>query len=163
MKKQFIYTLLMLLLCGNICISAKTPSIANTTQISVVQKAAPKYIQVKPLDVVAYPQAYLNQNIEMQAIFDKFSTLGLDYSPALKKSEDYIGILIRRDDITDHVMPLSEMKLFLKRTTAEKFIDLESGDKIKIQGKVFSAAMSDPWIEITELTVISSKKPIKAN
>ena len=99
----------------------------------------------------------------MNATFDKFSTLGLDYKPALKSSEDYIGILIRKSDVTDYVMPLPEIKIFLKRKTAEKYIDLEPGDKITIEGKVFSTALSDAWIDVTKLTIISSKKPIKVN
>ena len=32
--------------------------------------------------------------------FDKFSTLGLDYKPAFKSSEEYISFLIKRDDTT---------------------------------------------------------------
>lgn len=119
--------------------------------------------KITPLEIVANPQNYLNKTVKMEATFDKFSTLGLDYSPAMRKSEDYIGILIRRDDITDHVMPLPEMKIFLDRKTAEKYIDLESGDKIEIEGNVFSTAMGDAWVDITKLTVISSKKPIKAS
>ncbi|MBQ2871038.1 hypothetical protein IJE86_05005 [bacterium] len=174
MKKKIIYALVA------ICIGAGTwgafeasNSYAQQTQTKVQQTTtqqtkAPQTqvqscIEVTPLEIVANPHEYLNKNIKMNATFDKFSTLGLDYQPALKKSEDYIGILIRRDDITDHVMPLPEMKLFLKRKTAEKYIDLESGDKIAIEGTVFSTAMSDPWIEITKLTVVSSKKPIKEN
>ena len=39
----------------------------------------------------------------------------------------------------------------------------ETGDKIEIEGKVFSTAMGDAWIDITKLTVISSKKPIKVS
>ena len=60
--------------------------------------------------------------------------------------------------MTDHVMPLPEMKLFLKRKDAEKFIDLESGDKIVIDGNVFSMARGDLWIEITKLTERDERK-----
>ncbi len=56
----------------------------------------------------------------MNATFDKFSTLGLDYKPALRENANYIGFLIQRDDVVDHDVPLSEMKLFLKRDYAEK-------------------------------------------
>ena len=131
------------------------------TSVSAIQ--TDNFVLVEPLELVANPQVYLNKNIKMKATFDKFSTLGLDYTPALRKAEDYIGILIRRDDVVDHVMPLPEMKIFLLRKTAEKYIDLESGDKIEIEGKVFSNAMGDAWIDITKLTVLSSKKPIKAS
>lgn len=172
MKKSLVYVLLAILLggvygvfeSGNSYAQPATKTQSKKTAVPAAKSAqTPSYLKVTPLDVVANPQFYLNKNIKMDATFDKFSTLGLDYNPALRKSEDYIGILIRRDDITDHVMPLPEMKIFLKRKEAEKFIELESGDKVSICGKVFSTAMGDPWIEITNLTVISSKKPIKAS
>lgn len=129
---------------------AKAPSSATKAQNT-------NYISVAPLDVVKNPSAYLNKNVKMKAVFDKFSTLGLDYKPAMKSSADYIGYLIRRDDVTDHVIPLSEMKLFIKRDAAQKFIDLESGDIIEIEGKVFSCALGDPWIETVKLTVLEKK------
>jgi len=173
MKKSLTYILAAILLGGGIygvmeagnsyAQQAANKQASKTALTAVPAGQLPSCLEVKPLDVVANPQFYLNKNIKMNATFDKFSTLGLDYKPAMRKSEDFIGILIRRDDVTDHVMPLPEMKLFLKRKEAEKFIDLESGDKIQIDGKVFSTAMGDPWIEITKLTVISSKKPIKAS
>ena len=93
----------------------------------------------------------------MNAKFDKFSTLGLDYKPAFKSSENYISFLIKRED-TSFNIPLSEMKLFLKRDTAEKFIDLKTNDEIKIKGVVFSDALGDAWIDVKELT-ITKKAP----
>ena len=95
----------------------------------------------------------------MEAKFDKFSTLGLDYKPAFKSSEDYISFLIKRDD-TQYDIPLSEMKLFLKRSEAEKHIDLKTNDEISIIGKVFSDALGDAWIEVEKLTLVK-KAPEK--
>ena len=112
------------------------------------------------LDVDNHPNNYLNKKIKMNATFDKFSTLGLDYKPAFRNSKEYISFLIRRNDVVDHVVPLSEMKLFLKRDIAEKFIDLESGDKIEVYGRVFSSALGDPWIEVEHLK-ITQKMPSK--
>ena len=94
----------------------------------------------------------------MDATFDKFSTLGLDYKPALRENANYIGFLIQRDDVVDHDVPLSEMKLFLKKEYAEKLLDLETGDKIQIKGKVFSNALSDPWIDVDEIVVTKKAK-----
>ncbi len=115
-------------------------------------------IAVQPLDVAANPVKYLNQNIVMNATFDKFSTLGLDYKKALRESKDYIGFLIQRDDVQDHNIPLSEMKLFLKRDYAEKFIDLDTGDRIEITGHVFSNALGDAWIDVNNITVLKKAK-----
>ena len=92
-----------------------------------------------------------------KAKFDKFSTLGLDYKPAMRSSENYISFLIQRPDVTDHNIPLSELKIFLNRTEAEKHIDLNSGDVIEFTGKVFSNALGDPWMDVDKFTVISTK------
>lgn len=114
---------------------------------------------VSPLNVVNSPKAYLNKKITMIAKFDKFSTLGLDYKPAMRSSENYISFLIKRSD-TNYDIPLSEMKLFLKRETAEKFIDLKTNDEVKIVGTVFSDALGDSWIDVEDLTVLN-KAPEK--
>ena len=67
------------------------------------------------------------------------------------------SFLIKRDD-TSFNIPLSEMKLFLKRETAEKFIDLKTNDEVEITGTVFSDALGDTWIEVNELK-ITKKAP----
>ena len=131
---------------------------ANQKPVSQ-QVSTSQGIYVKPLTVVNSPSTYLNKSIIMEAKFDKFSTLGLDYKPAMKSSEEYISFLIKRDD-TSFNIPLSEMKLFLKRSTAEKFIDLKTNDEIKITGKVFSDALGDSWIDVQKLVVIK-KAPEK--
>lgn len=165
MKKRIIILAAALLLVANhsyTTLCATAPSavkpaapVAAKTQTPVV------YTEVNSLDVVNNPSKYLNKNIKIKADFDKFSTLGLDYQPAFKSSENYISFLIRRDDVKDHVIPLSEMKIFIKRAEAEKFIDLESGDVIEFEGKVFSTALSDPWVEVDKLTILTKKNPDK--
>ena len=136
-------------------ISANTPNAPKIeSSPAVIEK---NYEQVKPLDVVTNANLYLGKQIKFIATFDKFSTLGLDYKPAFRSSEKYISFLIKRDDVTDHTIPLSEMKIFIKRTEAEKFIELDSGDKIEVYGKVFSTALTDPWIEAEKLVLLSKK------
>lgn len=120
------------------------------------------YAPAESLNVVANPQSYLNKNIKMKATFDKFSTLGLDYKPAMRKSQDYISFLIKRDDVKDHTVPLSEMKIFMKRADAEKFIDLDSGDIVEIYGRVFSTALGDPWVDAEKLVIVEKKVKPKA-
>lgn len=140
-----------------------TAGIITTGNIAIVNAEAPKQtaaqqvqsaqgIYVKPLTVVNSPKTYLNKSIIMEAKFDKFSTLGLDYKPALKSSDSYISFLIKRDDTTFNI-PLSEMKLFLKRETAEKFIDLKTNDEIEIHGLVFSDALGDAWVDVSSLKI----------
>lgn len=127
---------------------------AATAAVSTVPQGT-----VEPISIVNAPKTYLNKQVTMVARFDKFSTLGLDYKPAFKSSENYISFLIKRDD-TKYDIPLSEMKLFLKREMAEKNIDLKTDDQIKIVGTVFSDALGDAWIDVNELTVIK-KAPEK--
>lgn len=132
---------------SNMYVHADTPVKAVSEQVQTSHG-----IYVKPLTVVNSPKTYLNKSIIMEAKFDKFSTLGLDYKPAYKSSEEYISFLIKRDDTTFNI-PLSEMKLFIKRSMAEKFIDLKSNDEVEIKGVVFSDALGDAWVDVNSLTV----------
>ena len=145
--------------------SAKTPvKIQKTVQSPLSQKVTAVkasettvYDEVSSLAVVANPAKYLNKHIKIKAKFDKFSTLGLDYKPAFKSSEKYITFLIKRDDVPNHIIPLSEMKNFLARDIAEKYIELSSGDDIEYCGTVFSNALGDVWINVEKFTVLNQK------
>ena len=148
MKKFKIITLALIISLGTgltinkVCSQTTTPTIVRA---AVPQQQAPvEYVSVNPLDVVANPYRYLRRNIKIKAKFDKFSTLGLDYSPAMRSSEKYISFLIQRPDMTSHDIPLSELKIFLKKEVAEKNIDLDAGDEKKNNRKVFSSALRDP-------------------
>jgi hypothetical protein len=108
---------------------------------------------ISPHLIVNSPKLYLNQTVNIKAKFDKFSTLGLDYKSAFKSSEEYISFLVKREDTT-HDIPLSELKLFLKRAEAEKHIELKTNDEISIVGTVFSDALGDAWIDVQKLELI---------
>lgn len=161
------YLLPILILSAGLGISTAT---ANTGAINLENPLVPvsaakpaatvparTYLEVKPLDMVNNPSFYLNKYVKIRAKFDKFSTLGLDYKPAMKSSEDFISFLIQRPDVTDHNIPLSELKIFLKRTEAEKHIDLNAGDEIEFAGKVFSTALGDVWMDAEQFKVLSTK------
>ena len=141
--------------------SAQTTASPAKPAVQTTQ-ANPLTVSATPLAIVNSPSTYLNKNIIMKAKFDKFSTLGLDYKPAFKSSDDYISFLVKRDD-TAHDIPLSEMKLFLKREMAEKFIDLKTNDEIEIKGKVFSDALGDAWIDVSQLTILKKAPDTKNN
>lgn len=126
---------------------ATSPAPAN------VQKT---YIQVSPLAIVAQPKFYVGKNVKFKAKFDKFATLGLDYKPAFRSSEKYISFLIQREDVKDHDIPLSELKIFIERKTAEKYIDLNSGDEVEVCGRVFSSALGDAWMDTEKFTVLKT-------
>ena len=162
-RVKYIKTLFITTLCtiafttSNICID-KVVAEPATQNISVNTTTAQEGT-ISPLTIVSNPKAYLNKEIKMNARFDKFAILGLDYKPAFKSSEEYISFLIKRDDVT-HDIPLSEMKLFLKRDVAEQFIELKADDEILITGTVFSDALGDAWIDVSNLK-ITKKAPKK--
>ena len=165
MKNLKIITLALLISIGSgltinkVCSQTPTPTIVRAV---VPQQQAPiEYVSVNQLDVVANPYRYLRRNIKIKAKFDKFSTLGLDYSPAMRSSEKYISFLIQRPDTSNHDIPLSELKIFLKKEVAEKNIDLDAGDEIEFTGKVFSTALGDPWMDVDSFKVLTVKKPKK--
>lgn len=138
---------------------------SNADQFAV-PNAAPtaagtRYAAVNALDIVASPFKFLHRNVSIRGKFDKFSTLGLDYPAAMRTSEKYISVLIQRPDVTDHNIPLSELKIFLKKELAEKNINLDAGDEIELYGRVFSTALGDAWMDVDDLKVITKKNPDK--
>ena len=117
------------------------------------------YKEVNPNELVAKPEKYLNKSIKFKAHFDKFSTLGLDYPPVNRPSKDYISFLIKRDEVKNYNIPLSELKLIVKRTYAEKeLLKLENKDEIEVYGKVFSKALGDPWVDVDKVIILTPKK-----
>jgi hypothetical protein len=132
---------------------------ANTTA-TVSMPSAPviQYINVNALELVSNPYRYLRRNVRVRGKFDKFSTLGLDYPSAMRSHEKYISFMIQRPDITNHNIPLSEFKIFLKKEVAEKYIDLDAGDEVEFTGKIFSTALGDPWMDVDDFKVINKVK-----
>lgn len=126
----------------------------NAPQMQPQQAEA---VSVKTLDLIENPDKYLNKKVKISANFDKFSILGLDYKPAMRSSENYITFLVQRPNVSNDI-PLSELKNFLSRDMAEKFIDLNNGDVIEYTGTVFSSALGDAWVDVDSLTVIKKKE-----
>ena len=160
MRKTWIITIALALSTGiGAGVYSQSAFIANPT--AVATQAPIQYTTVNALDVVSNPNAFLKRNIRIVGKFDKFSTLGLDYPPAKRSSEEYISFLIQRPDVTNHNIPLSELKIFLKKEVAEKNIDLDAGDQIEFSGKVFSNALGDAWMDVDEFKVLTKKNPKK--
>ncbi len=129
--------------------SIVTPEVAEVT----------KYKKVDALQLVASPAKYMDKCIKITAKFDKFAAIGLDYPPANRPLKDYISFLIKREDVQNYNIPLSELKLILKRDYAEKeLVNLETGDEIEIYGKVFCLALGDPWVDVEKVVILTPKK-----
>ena len=102
------------------------------------------------------PQDYIGKKIKFRGKFSSFTTLALDYKPAMRASKSYISICIFR---TDSKIPLSELKLAypVKEAKEDQIIrELEEGDLLEIYGEVFSAALDEPWVDILEIKMIES-------
>ena len=148
----------------NVQVPTKVSPKTTAQAVTAVQKpAAAKtsfaYEDANALSIVVNPTKYLNKHVKIKAKFDKFSTLGLDYKPAFRSSEKYITFLIKRDDVINHTVPLSEMKNFLLREEADKYVDLKPGDDIEYSGTVFSDALGDAWVNVEKFIVLNPKQP----
>ncbi len=134
-----------------------TPAATTSTEkpkTTAVETPMPTDVTyVDALDVLKNPKTFLNKPIYIKAKFDKFSTLGLDYPPVNRSTADYITFLVQRSDSPSHDIPLSEVKFFMKRSYAEKFIDLETGDMVHMHGKMFSNALGDAWVDIDKIEI----------
>lgn len=110
-------------------------------------------------DLVNKPHEFLNKNVKFQGDFSSFSSLALDYKPAMKPSKTYLSFLIFRNGT--HV-PLSELKLAMaipkeKDPDNTLLATLKEGDQLELVGKVFSAALDDPWVEVFKVKKLNVK------
>lgn len=137
-------------------VKSQNPIIPAATK-AIAANPSKEYMTVNPTVMVNNPKPYLNKDIKFKAKFDKYSTLGLDYKPAFRSSEKFITVLIQRNDVLTHNVPLSELKIFLDRSEAEKHIDLNSGDEIEVAGHIFSNALGDVWMDAQKFTVINAQ------
>lgn len=178
LKRTFFITVTILCIAisghisaSNINIQAQDPEQtepAVTKEVNIAQpvnNASDKpvvYKEAAPLKLVAQPDKYLNKKIKFNAKFDKFSAIGLDYEPINRDSKKYISFLIKRENVTNYNIPLSELKLILKRDYAEKeLVNLESGDEIEVFGNVFATALGDPWVDVDKITILTHKNTDK--
>ncbi len=160
-KIIIIITALIMSITGGAVLN-KSNCFASTAMLTKpAESPTIQYSLVGALDIVASPQKYINKYVKIKGKFDKFSTLGLDYPPAMRASDKYISFLIQRPDVTNHNIPLSEFKIFLKKDVAEKNIDLDAGDEVEFCGKIFSTALGDPWMDVDTFKVITKKNPPK--
>lgn len=100
------------------------------------------------------PDNFLEKKIKFRGKFSSFTTLALDYKPALRESKDFISICIFRPDSK---IPLSELKLAYPVEEAkedEVIRELEEGDLVEIYGKLFSSALDEPWVDIISIKML---------
>ncbi len=169
-KKVFSFLLISLLLCfmffspQDVQAKTKKPADSNKKEETEVKKEPINESDFHPVLIGALlenPQSYIGKKIKLRGKFSSFTTLALDYKPAMRSSKDYISICIFR---TDSKIPLSELKLAYPVKEAKENLvirELEEGDLLEIYGEVFSAALDEPWVDISLIKEIESaqKKP----
>jgi|688.fasta_scaffold416546_2 hypothetical protein len=127
---------------------------AKTTPEPVIENVQ----SVNAEQLVDKPHDYLNKNVKFTANFFAFSSLALDYKPALRPAKTHLSFLILKDG--SHI-PLSELKLAMaipKEKDAENTLlaKLKDGDQLEVTGKVFSAALDEPWVDVLKLKLLKA-------
>lgn len=126
-------------------------------------------VNVQPEDLVRAPSEYLNKNVKFNAQFYTYSSVALDYKPAMRSSKDYFSFLVLRPN--SHV-PLSELKLAMpipkdeKSPQSDLLQKLKDKDEVEVIGKVFSTALDEPWVDVLKIKLVKqapeNKKDEKA-
>ena len=109
-------------------------------------------------DLVNKPQEYLGKNVKFNANFFAFTSLALDYKPAFRSSKTHLSFLVLTPNTH---RPLSELKLAMmipkeKDPESNLLAALKDGDQLELIGKVFSAALDEPWVEIFKVKKLNS-------
>lgn len=115
-------------------------------------------MSVAALDLVHDPDRYLNKRVAFEGTFNSFSSLGLDYKKALRDAKQYVSLLILRPDVSHHNIPLAELKMFYPRQKSESLMTLDQGDRVAIEGTVFSTALGEPWLDIQQVKILQKSK-----
>ncbi|WP_303673239.1 hypothetical protein [Vampirovibrio chlorellavorus] len=116
--------------------------------------------KVDSLELLKNPSRHLNQKVTFTGVFNRFADTALDYKKAFRDSRDYVSFFILRPDVSQHTIPLSELKLFFPRKKSSEVMDLETGDKIQIVGTQFSNALDEPWVDVEHIKILQkTEKP----
>jgi hypothetical protein len=125
---------------------------------------ASNIMNVTSNQLVTEPSIYLNKKVQFKGTVSGFSAIGLDYNRIERSSKDYVSLVIYRDDVPEsYDIPLSELKLFVSRKLLKELKRVGQDDEVSITGKVVSTALSDAWVDVTELKVLKSANPEKAD
>ncbi len=109
-------------------------------------------------ELVDAPQKFLHKNVKFCAPFHAYSSLALDYKPALRPSKTHLSFLILRPNSK---VPFSEIKLAMpipkdKDPKNKLLQDLKDGDTIEVAGTVFATALDEPWVDVKQLIKTAS-------
>lgn len=120
-------------------------------------------VNVSTNELVDKAHDYVGKNIKFNAKFFAFSSLALDYKPALRSSKTYLSFLVLRPEA--HI-PYSEIKLAMpipkeKDPESQVLTSLKDGDEVEVTGRVFASPMDEPWVDVLRLKRLSSAEDDK--
>lgn len=108
-------------------------------------------------NLILKPKDFLNKDIVIEGEFHSFSTIPLDYEKAMRSSKDFIGLVLARPDQTE--IPLVELKLAAPLTMfKDENINIEHGDLVSLEAKVYAVALGEPWLEVTKIDIEKKAK-----
>lgn len=112
---------------------------------------------IKLSELILEPEKFLNKDLTIEGEFYSFSTIPLDYEKAMKSSKDFIGLILARPDQTE--IPLVELKLAAPlKMFKEGDLNIEHGDIISLEAKVYAVALGEPWLEVEEISLEKKAK-----
>jgi hypothetical protein len=137
---------------------AEKPADKDKTATTKPEPVIENVQNVNAEQLVDKPHEYLNKNVKFVANFHGFTTLALDYKPALRPSKTYLSFLVFRENSK---IPLSELKLAMaipkeKDPDNTLLAQLKEGDQLEITGKVFNTALDEPWLDVLRLKKLKS-------
>jgi hypothetical protein len=133
------------------------PTLTEKAPVSSVAQTGP-ILTVISTDLLKDPAKYLNKRVGFEGTFNSFSSLGLDYKPAFRDSKDHVSFIVLRPDVINHTIPMSELKLIVPRKKVETVIHLDQGDKVLVKGQVFSAALGEAWLDVSDVSILKKAK-----
>ena len=139
-------------ICLVVCLSLNFSYQVNAKSI----EGAYKQYGTKLESLIQKPKSFKGKTVYLHGEFHSYSTIALDYPKAYRSSKKYIGIVLARPDKKN--IPLVELKLAVPLT---QFKDAdnspEHGDEIYLKARVFEVALGEPWLDISQVTVIKTE------
>jgi hypothetical protein len=142
---------------------AKAPEKTTEKADKTPAKAAPEppienVVNVTTTELVDKPHEFMNKNVKFTAKFYMFSTLPLDYKPAMKSSKTHLGFIVHRPD---GIVPFPELKIAMaipkeKDPLNQLLTSLKEGDQIEVTAKVFGTGLDEPWVDVLRLKKLAS-------
>ena len=103
------------------------------------------YIEVDSNSLGMAPEEYIGVPIKLKCRFLKIDPTWLDDREIYRASDKYLGFMVRTDGRIF-------AQLFYPRTEEKYLSRFESGDRLIIYGRVFSAKYNLPWIDVDKIS-----------